>query len=47
VITPAYAQEFADRISNARIELIGDAAHLPHLEQPQEVAQLVGGFLGQ
>jgi pimeloyl-ACP methyl ester carboxylesterase len=45
VIAPAYAREFADRISNTRVELIDDAGHLPHLEQPQEVAQLVSGFL--
>jgi pimeloyl-ACP methyl ester carboxylesterase len=45
VIAPAYAQEFADRISNARVELINEAGHLPHLERPQEVAQLVSGFL--
>ena len=45
VIAPAYAQDFADRIRNGRIELINHAGHLPHLEQPDEVSQLVSGFL--
>jgi pimeloyl-ACP methyl ester carboxylesterase len=47
VIAPAYAQEFANRISNARVELIERAGHLVQLEQPQEVSELVNGFLSQ
>jgi pimeloyl-ACP methyl ester carboxylesterase len=45
VIAPAYAQEFANRISNARVKLIERAGHLPHLEQPQQAAKLVHGFM--
>ena len=45
LIAPAYAHEFAQRISGARIELIDHAGHLPHLEQPAEVARLVRDFL--
>ena len=45
VIAPAYAREFANRIATARIELIDDAGHLPHLERPGEVARLVKAFL--
>ena len=45
VIAPAYAQEFAQRIAGARVELIDHAGHLPHLEQPSEVARLVRDFL--
>jgi pimeloyl-ACP methyl ester carboxylesterase len=45
VIAPAYAQEFTERIPNARVELIDHAGHLPHLEQAREVAQLINGFL--
>ena len=45
VIAPAYAEEFAQRIPGARIALIDRAGHLPHLEQPQEVAGLLRGFL--
>jgi pimeloyl-ACP methyl ester carboxylesterase len=45
IIAPAYAQEFAGRIAGARIELIDQAGHLPHLEQPEAVAKAVRGFL--
>jgi pimeloyl-ACP methyl ester carboxylesterase len=45
VIAPAYAEEFAQRIGDARVELIDHAGHLPHLEQPEEVARLVRDFL--
>src|SRR5262249_48748019 len=43
---PAYAREFAKRIAGARTTLIDQAGHLPHLEQPDAVAQAVQGFLG-
>jgi pimeloyl-ACP methyl ester carboxylesterase len=46
IIAPAYAQEFASLITGARIELIEQAGHLPHLEQPDAVAKKVRGFLG-
>jgi pimeloyl-ACP methyl ester carboxylesterase len=46
IIVPAYAQEFARGIAGARIELIGQAGHLPHLEQPEKVAVVLSGFLG-
>jgi pimeloyl-ACP methyl ester carboxylesterase len=45
IIAPAYAQEFAGRIAGARVELIDQAGHLPHLEQPETVAKAVRGFL--
>lgn len=45
IIAPAYAQEFARRISGARVELIDQAGHLPHLEQPQTVMKTVCAFL--
>ena len=45
IVAPDYAQDFAQRIANARVQLIGDAGHLPHLEQPDRVAQLVAAFL--
>jgi pimeloyl-ACP methyl ester carboxylesterase len=45
VIAPAYAQEFARRIPNSRVEPIDGAGHLPHLERAQRVAQLVDDFL--
>ena len=45
IVAPAYAQEFANRITGARVETIGRAGHLPHLEQPEAVAKAVQGFL--
>jgi pimeloyl-ACP methyl ester carboxylesterase len=45
IIAPAYAQDFAARIAGARIELIDNAGHLPHLEQPDAIAKAVRAFL--
>ncbi len=45
VISPVYAQEFADRIPGARAEVVDQAAHLPHLEQLDKVSSLVQDFL--
>jgi pimeloyl-ACP methyl ester carboxylesterase len=45
VIAPAYANEFAQRIAGAHVELIDHAGHLPYLEQPHQVARLVRDFL--
>jgi len=47
VIAPAYAQEFAGRMANAHVEQIDRAGHLPHLEQPREIARLVRDFLSR
>ena len=46
IAAPVYAEEFAGCIAGARIELIGQAGHLPHLERPEAVAKAVLGFLG-
>ena len=46
IIAPAYAQEFARRISGARIEIIDRAGHLPQLEQSDAVTKAVRAFLG-
>jgi pimeloyl-ACP methyl ester carboxylesterase len=43
----AYADEFARRLSRARIEIVKDAGHAPHLEQPQATAELIRAFLEQ
>jgi pimeloyl-ACP methyl ester carboxylesterase len=45
IIAPAYAEEFARRIPNSRVVRIDGAGHLPHLEQPQQVAAAVQEFL--
>lgn len=46
IIDAAYAQEFAKRIGGAKIALIDEAGHLPHLEQPDAVAKAVQEFIG-
>jgi pimeloyl-ACP methyl ester carboxylesterase len=45
IIAPAYAKEFAGRIPGARVELVAQAAHLPHLEQADTVLKAVRGFV--
>jgi pimeloyl-ACP methyl ester carboxylesterase len=45
IIAPVYAQEFAKKISGARVELIARAGHLPQLEQPDAVLKALSGFL--
>jgi pimeloyl-ACP methyl ester carboxylesterase len=47
VIASAYAQEFAQRIRNSRVESIESTGHLPHVEQPDRVADIVREFLGK
>ena len=46
IVDAAYAQEFAKGIPGARVALIDDAGHLPHLEQPDAVTKAVQEFLG-
>jgi pimeloyl-ACP methyl ester carboxylesterase len=41
-----YADEFARRLPSARIEIVQDAGHAPHMEQPEATARLVQAFLG-
>ncbi|MGA7956554.1 MAG: alpha/beta fold hydrolase, partial [Xanthobacteraceae bacterium] len=45
IVAPAYAQEFARRISGAKVVLIDGAAHLPQLEQQERVVAAIGKFL--
>jgi len=42
---PIYADEFSQRVSGSRVELIENAGHVPHLEQMATVSELVEGFL--
>jgi 3-oxoadipate enol-lactonase len=41
---PDLVRDTAGRISNARFELIKDAAHLPCIEQPETYAMLINAF---
>jgi pimeloyl-ACP methyl ester carboxylesterase len=45
IVAPVYVDEFARRIAHARVTLLDGAGHLPHFEQAQGVATLVGEFL--
>lgn len=45
LVSAVYAQEFAERISDARVEIVPGAGHLPQLERTDLVAPLVLGFL--
>lgn len=42
-----YADEFRQRISGSRVEVIENAAHFPQLEQTERTLELVTGFLSQ
>jgi pimeloyl-ACP methyl ester carboxylesterase len=45
IIAPVYAEEFAQKIAGAKVELIDGAGHLPHLEQADAVLKSFSGFL--
>jgi pimeloyl-ACP methyl ester carboxylesterase len=47
IIAPTYAEEFAKRIAGSRIEMIDNAGHQSHLEQPAAVIRAISGFLGR
>ncbi|MFG3104374.1 alpha/beta fold hydrolase [Streptomyces sp. NPDC048182] len=44
VVTPAYGRAFAEAIPGAAYALIPDAGHLPQIERPERLADLVWGF---
>jgi pimeloyl-ACP methyl ester carboxylesterase len=46
LISPVYAQEFAQRLADARVEIIEGSGHVPQWEQLEQVAPLVLEFLG-
>ncbi len=45
IVAPVYAQEFAQRIAGAKVELIDHAGHLPQLEQQQRAVAAIAKFL--
>jgi pimeloyl-ACP methyl ester carboxylesterase len=42
IVTPGYGQEWQAAIQGARLEVIQDAGHYPHWEQPARFAEVVG-----
>ncbi|MBM4361933.1 MAG: alpha/beta fold hydrolase [Deltaproteobacteria bacterium] len=45
LIPPANGRSLAERIPGARLEMLRDVGHMPMLEEPRNVARLVGDFL--
>ena len=42
-----YADEFARRLPRTAVEVVKDAGHAPHLEQPEATSRVVQAFLGR
>ena len=45
IVTPAYGENWRQAIPKARLELIADAGHFPHWEQPQAVVERLAAFV--
>jgi pimeloyl-ACP methyl ester carboxylesterase len=45
--TPAYGRAFAAALPQGRFELIADAGHLPHLEQPSATYEVLDDFVAE
>jgi len=46
IVTTEYGRAYAAAIPAARFEIIADAGHFPHIEQPETCAAHVGAFIG-
>lgn len=42
---PQYGKDFQNLIAGSKLEMVKEAGHAPQLEQPQQVAELIGRFL--
>src|SRR5215469_2216216 len=47
IVTPAYGQAVANAIPSARFQIIADAGHLPHFEQPQATFAALDAYFAQ
>jgi pimeloyl-ACP methyl ester carboxylesterase len=47
VVTPAYGRAMLAAFPESRFEVVPEAGHLPHLEQPARTLALLDGFLDQ
>ena len=47
IVSPSYGKGFADLVAGARMAVIAQAGHYPHLEQPQEFMRQLHGFLAE
>jgi pimeloyl-ACP methyl ester carboxylesterase len=46
IVPPQYAQDFQAAIAGARVEIIAEAGHLPQVEQPERLAEVIRQFVG-
>jgi pimeloyl-ACP methyl ester carboxylesterase len=46
IFSPSYGRAFSEAFPNGRFELVKDAGHLPHLEQPDATFALIDAFVG-
>jgi len=46
IVTPAYGEGWRTAIPGSRLELMRDAGHYPHWEQPEEFVRRVVAFVG-
>ena len=46
IVPPVYADDFARRIANARVQTVDGAGHAPQMEQPEKVARMIAEFAG-
>jgi pimeloyl-ACP methyl ester carboxylesterase len=47
LVPRVYADEFARRLRGARLEVVLEAGHGPHMDRPDATAELVRKFLAQ
>ncbi len=47
VVSPDYGRAYAAAIPNARFEVVPEAGHLPHLEQPVTTFRVLDRFLDE
>ena len=45
IVTPFYGEGWRQEIAGARIDIIPDAGHFPHWEQPEEFVQRLSAFV--
>lgn len=45
LVPPVYADEFTRRLPGARVQMMDQAGHAPHLEQPEIAARMVREFV--
>ncbi|MFJ1974687.1 alpha/beta fold hydrolase [Streptomyces sp. NPDC087903] len=45
IVTPAYAKTYADAFPDAHLEVIPQAGHLPHIEQPEATFAALDAYL--